>query len=191
MPKKNKLKKQFKTEEVKIFKQFKKQKIFNQISFVFGALILGFWINSFLLNWDISNNLKTNLLENNISTIEEKSDLYIQKTEWENSNLMKLISSKNIDKVKSISFSFTYNPEEVEIQDIFPNINTTRIEKEKWITTFIINYEKIKNIKKSDEIINFYISKKEWKTANLNLINANFTDSSDTKYDLTTSWIFF
>ena len=191
MPKKNKIKKQFKTEEVKIFKQFKKQKIFNQVSFVFGALVIGFWINSILLNWDISNNLKANLLENNTSTIEEKSDLYIQKTEWKNSNLMKLISSKNIDKVKSISFSFTYNPEEVEIQDIFPNINTTRIENEKWITTFIINYEKIKNIKKSDEIINFYISKKEWKTANLNLINANFTDSSDTKYDLTTSWILF
>ena len=191
MSKKNKIKKQFKTEEVKIFKQFKKQKIFNQISFVFGALLIGFWINSLLLNWDISNNLKANLLENNTSTIEEKSDLYIQKTEWENSNLMKLISSKNIDKVKSLSFSFTYNPEEVEIQDIFPNINTTRIENEKWITTFIINYEKIKNIKKSDEIINFYVSKKEWKTANLNLINANFTDSSDNKYDLTTSWILF
>jgi len=42
MSKKNKIKKQFKTEEVKIFKQFKKQQIFNQISFVFGALIIGF-----------------------------------------------------------------------------------------------------------------------------------------------------
>jgi len=191
MSKKNKIKKQFKTEEVKIFKQFKKQQIFNQISFVFGALIIGFWINSFLLNWDISNNLKASLLENNISTVEEKSDLYIQKTEWKNSNLMKLFSWENIDNIKSISFSFTYNPEEVEIQDIFPNINTTRIENEEWITTFIINYEKIKNIKKSDEIINFYVSKKEWKTANLNLINANFTDETGSKYDLTTSWIIF
>lgn len=191
MSKKNKIKKQFKTEEVKIFKQFKKQQIFKQISFVFGALIIGFWINSFLLNWDISNNLKASLLENNISTVEEKSDLYIQKTEWKNSNLMKLFSWENIDNIKSISFSFTYNPEEVEIQDIFPNINTTRIENEEWITTFIINYEKIKNIKKSDEIINFYVSKKEWKTANLNLINANFTDETGSKYDLTTSWIIF
>jgi hypothetical protein len=50
MPKKNKIKKQFKTEEVKIFKQFKKQQIFNQVSFVFAALVVGFGINSFILN---------------------------------------------------------------------------------------------------------------------------------------------
>jgi hypothetical protein len=104
---------------------------------------------------------------------------------------MKLMSWENIDKVKSLSFSFTYNPEEVEIQDIFPNIDTTRIENEKGITTFIINYKEIKKIKKWEELINFYISKKVWKTANLNLINANFTDSTDIKYDLTTSWIIF
>jgi len=41
---------------------------------------------------------------------------------------MNLKTSKNIDKVKSISFSFTYNPEDVQIQDIFPNIDTNRIE---------------------------------------------------------------
>jgi len=192
MPKKDKIKKQFKTEEVKVFKQFKKQKIFNQISFVFAAMVIGFGINSFVLNWDFWNSLKANILETSINKEnEKKADIYIEKTQWKNSNLMKLISSENIDKVKSLSFSFTYNPEEVEIQDIFPNIDTTRIENEEWITTFIINNEKVKNIKSGEEIINFYISKKISKTVNLNLINANFTDSTDTKYDLTTSWIIF
>jgi hypothetical protein len=46
MPLKNrknsKIKKQFKTEEVKVFKQFRKQKIFNQITFVFAAFIMAF-----------------------------------------------------------------------------------------------------------------------------------------------------
>ena len=190
MSKKNKIKKQVKTEEIKVFKQFKKQKIFKQVSFVFAAMVIGFWINSFILNWDFGNNLKTNLLENK-KNIEKKSDLYIAKTSWKNSNLMKLISNKNINKVKNISFSFTYNPEKVEIQDVFPNINTTRIENEKWITTFIITYKNPTEIKSWEEIINFYVSKKEWKTQNLNLINANFTDSTDTKYDLTTSWVIF
>ena len=192
MSKKDKIKKNKKVEEVKVFQQFKKQQIFNQISFVFLAFVIGFWINSFVLDWDFWNNLKTNILESKQNkTVEKKSDIYIQKTSWKDSNLMKLISWQNIDKVKSISFSFTYNPEDVKIQDIFPNIDTIRIDNEPWITTFIINHKEAKQIKKYEEIINFYVSKEETKTANLNLINANFTDETWEKYDLTTSWIIF
>jgi hypothetical protein len=40
MPKKNK--KQFKTEKVRVFKQFRKQQIFKQISFVMAAFIMAF-----------------------------------------------------------------------------------------------------------------------------------------------------
>lgn len=178
------------TTEVKVFKQFKKQQLFKQMTFVFAAMFLGLWINAFVLNWDLWNNLKANILESN-NKIEKKADIYIEQTDWKDSNLMNLKTSKNIDKVKSISFSFTYNPEDVQIQDIFPNIDTNRIENWDWISTFIINFNKPKDIKKSEEIINFYISKKEWTSQNLNLINANFTDSSDVKYDLTTSWIIF
>lgn len=176
--------------EVKVFKQFKKQQIFKQITFVFAALFLGFWINAFVLNWKLWNNLKTNILESK-SKIEKKADIFIQKTDWKNSNLMNLKSSKNIDKVKTISFSFVYNPEKVKLLDVFPNINTSRIENWDWITTFIINFDKPKNFKKSEEIISFYTSKKDWTTQNINLINANFTDSNNIKYDLTTSWIIF
>jgi len=192
MPKKNKAKKQFKTEDVQVFKQFKKQQLFKQITFVFAAMVIGFGINSFVLDWDFWNNLKANLLETKQNqSIEKKADLYIEKTDLKDSNLMKLIAWENIDNVKTLSFSFTYNPEDVEIQDIFPNIDTSRLENEKGITTFIINFENSKKIKAWEEIINFYVSKKLNTNQNLNLINANFTDSNNSKYDLTTSWIIF
>jgi len=187
MSKKNKIKK----EEIKIFKQFKKQKIFNQVSFVFAALIVGIGINTFVFNSEFWNNLKTNLLENHNMNIEKKADLYIEKINWETTNLMKLVTWEEINNIKNISFSFTYNPEKVEVQDIFPNTNVTRLENEKWISTFIVNFEKAKTVKVWEDIINFYISKKWNESQNLNLINANFTDSSNTKYDLTTSWIIF
>ncbi|MDQ7008963.1 MAG: hypothetical protein Q9M94_01580 [Candidatus Gracilibacteria bacterium] len=190
MPKKNKINNKVKVEEVKVFQQFKKQQLFQQITFVFAAMVIGFGINSFVLNGDLSNNLKANILETN-KKVEKQSDLYIQKTIGKDSNLMILKTSKNIDKVKSISFSLTYNPEDVEIQDIFPNINTSRLENEKGITTFIINFNEVKNIKSGEEIINFYTSKKEGTSQNINLINANFTDSTNTRYDLTTSGIIF
>ncbi len=192
MSKKIKKSKQFKAEEVKVFKQFKKEQLFKQVSFVFVAMVVGFGINTLVLDWDFWNNLKANLLETSQKqNIEKQSDIYIKKTDWEDSNLMKIKTNKNIDKVKSLSFSFIYNPKKVEIQDIFPNIDTTRIQNEEWITTFIINFEKAKNFKKLDEILNFYISKKTWDSQNLNLINANFTDDTWIKYDLTTSWIIF
>jgi len=187
MSKKNKLKKQSKIEDIKVFKQFKKQQIFKQITFVFAALVIGFWINTFILDWKISNNLKANILEKTNKKIEKQADIFIKK----NNDLMKLKTWKQIDKVKNISFSFTYNPEKVKILDIFPNINTTRIENQKWITTFIINFEKAKTFKKWEDIINFYTSKSSKNSENINLINANFTDNKWTKFDLTTSWIIF
>jgi hypothetical protein len=52
MSKKNKVKEKIKTDEVKVFKQFKKQKLFNQLSFVFAAMIVGVGINSFVLGGD-------------------------------------------------------------------------------------------------------------------------------------------
>jgi hypothetical protein len=56
-----------------------------------------------------------------------------------------------MNNVSSISFGFVYNPEEVEIQDIFSNINSlkpTRLENEKGITTLILNFKNPQTIKK-------------------------------------------
>jgi len=40
--KKDKITKKLNTEEIKIFKQFKKQKLFARFMFVFAALVVGF-----------------------------------------------------------------------------------------------------------------------------------------------------
>ena len=188
MPKKNKIKKQFKNEEVKVFKQFKKQKILNQISFVLAALIVAVGINSFVLNWEYGDKLKTNLLEANKIT---KANIYVEK----NNSTIKVKIWKNIDQVKNISFSLIYNPEEIKLKDIVSKIKwstLTKLQNEKWIVTLIINFDKITHIKKWENIIDLYIDKKTANTTqNLNIINSNFTDITNTKYDLTTSWITF
>ena len=98
-----KIKKQFKTQNVRVFKQFQKQKIFKQITFVIAAFVMAFWINTFVLNWEYGNNLKTNLLENN-KNISVKSDIYIEKE----NNIAKIKVWKKMDNVKSISFIFLF-----------------------------------------------------------------------------------
>ena len=189
--------KKFETEEVKVFKQFKKQQIFKQVSFVFAALVVAFWVNAFVLDGEFGANLKTNVLEawkqvswNN----EQKADLYLEKTSWTENNVMKLKSWKQMDKVKTLSLWIIYNPDIVELQDIFSNITwleLSRIENEKWIATLILTFSEATNIVSWKDIINFYVSKSEQTTQHINIINSNFIDSTDTNYQLSTSWIAF
>ena len=190
MSKKNKLKKQFKTTDVRVFKQFRKQKIFKQVSFVMAALVMAFWINSFVLNWEYWNNLKTNLLENK-KTLSIKSDIYIEKKD----NIAKIKVWKKMDNVTSLSFGLVYNPEAITIQDIVSNIKETKLlklENEEGTTTLIINFDKPQTINAWTNILDLYISKKISKTTqNINIINSNFTDSINNTYELTTSWIIF
>jgi len=197
MSKKEKKSKQFKSEEVKVFKQFKRQRIFQQVSFVFGALIVAFWINSFVLGWDMWNSLKTNLLEAGQTVTwdtEQKANLYLEKNEGTENRVIKLRAGKQMDNVWTLSLSIIYNPEVVELQDIFSNINgleLARIENEKGIATIILTFTKSSSIAKWKDIINFYVAKNQKITQHINILNANFTDSTETNYELSTSWIAF
>jgi hypothetical protein len=190
----NKLNKNSKIEEIKVFKQFKKQKLFSQVAFVFFALVVGFWINSFVLNWQYWNQLKTSILELN-KKIENKADIYFKKIDKDFKSILKINVWKEISQVKDLSLSLIYNPEELDIQDIFSKIKwakLSRIENEKWVITLIINFEEIQNIKVWTNLIELYVSKtKEKTTQNINIINSNFTDWTWINYELTTSWIIF
>lgn len=197
MSKKENKNTQFKNEEVKVFKQFKKQKFFQQVSFVFAALVVGFWVNSFVLGWDIWNSLKTNVLEawrQATWSIEEKANLYLEKVEWLDNNTMQLKAWQQMDNIDTLSFSIIYNPEVVQLLDIFSNINwmeLSRIENEQGIATILLTFSEAATIQKWKDVINFYLSKNEEITQHINIINSNFTDSTDTNYELTTSWLAF
>lgn len=197
MSKKENKNTQFKNEEVKVFKQFKKQKFFQQVSFVFAALVVGFWVNSFVLGWDIWNSLKTNVLEawrQATWSVEEKANLYLEKVEWLDNNTMQLKAWQQMDNIDTLSFSIIYNPEVVQLLDIFSNINwmeLSRIENEQGIATILLTFSEAATIQKWKDIINFYLSKNEEITQHINIINSNFTDSTDTNYELTTSWLAF
>jgi len=187
MSKENNINKKENTQKIRVFKQFKKQKIFKQVFFVFWAFVLALWINSFVLNWNLSTNLKTSLLE---SGREKKSDIYIEKDK----DFLNLKNFKQINDLKTLSFGLIYNPENIKIENILSNIANSKVIKmdnNEWITTVIINFSKPQTIKAKNNILKIFVSKKENTPENLNLINANFIDKSWNKYDLTTSSINF
>ena len=180
-------------EEVKVFKQFEKHKLIHRIGFVAAALIVAVWVNTIVLNGDFWNQLKTNVLESS-APVEEKADVYLESVEWADSSVMSIRAGKKMDAVETLSLWITYNPEQVELLDVFSNIvwlDLARIENTPWSATLIMTFSEVQDIQKWKDIVNFYLSKKENHTQHINIANANFTDETSTNYQLTTSWMTF
>jgi hypothetical protein len=97
-----------------------------------------------------------------------------------------------MNNVKNIAVSMTYNPNNVWIllqED--NNWEILRLSDEKWIQSILINYTQEKNILSWDAIFSVETSKLNEKSEQLNLFNANFTDTSGQNYLLSTSGITF
>jgi len=167
--------------------KYHNKKTISNIGIILTSLVLAFWINFLLIDWtEIWNNLKTSVLD--IENIDVKSDLYIENSSW--SIFVK--NSKNMDLVKNISIWITYNPNETEIINIKSDLweIISLWEKNTWFDTIIVNLEG-KNIEKQNTLFEIETKKLIEKSSQINMINANFTDSSDEKYNLSTSWITF
>lgn len=169
-------------------KKYQKNKLFSNVNIVLASLVLAFWINVFVINWtDIGSKLKTSVL-NSTETKEIKSNIYIQKIE----NEYFVISDKSINDARSLSLSFTYNPENVEISSFDSSYwDVTNLSSTPWISSLIITWENNISLWKWDKLLKIDIIKKEDKSENLNILNANFIDTSNDHYELSTSWITF
>lgn len=167
--------------------KYHNKKTISNIGIVLTSLVLAFWINFLLIDWtEIWNNLKTSVLD--IETIETKSDLYIEN--WVNTLIIK--NSKDMQQLKNISLWLTYNPSEVEIISIKSKLweVISLWEKNTWFDTVLVKIEP-KNIIKTDDLFEIETKKLVEKSTQINMINANFKDSSESKYNLSTSWITF
>ncbi len=176
-----------------VIKRYKKDKMMKNIFIICISLLLGFSINSFVLTSNYWQSLKTNLLETTWQ-VEQKADFFLENIKDSANPMVKLRAWKNLDLVNSASFWIVFNPENVEIKDVFSKIywvNIKKLENEKGIATIILTFVPWTNISLWEDILTFYIVKKEQKTENINILNANFKDSLGKIYELTTSWVAF
>lgn len=168
-------------------KKYHNKKTISNIGVILASLVLAFWINFLLIDWtEVWNNLKTSVLD--IDTLETKSDLYIENLV----NTLIIKNSKDMQQLKNISLWLTYNPSEVEIISIKSKLweVISLWEKNTWFDTILLNIEP-KNIIKTDDLFEIQTKKLVEKSTQLNMINANFKDSNEEKYNLSTSWITF
>ena len=167
---------------------YKKQKKISNISIITISLILAITINFFIINnSNISNNLKTNLLESERK--QNIGDLYLE-ADWNN---ILLKTKNNLNNISNITLSIAYNSENIKINNIIPKLNweVSNISNTPGLTTIILEYSEINNIDPNDKILTINTQKKKEKTENINIVSANFTDKSGKSFELSNSWIIY
>jgi len=160
----------------------------SNIWIVAASLVIALSINFFMLDGWVGNYVKTSVLEAGESI--NTSNVYLKNSEGS----IKVVSNKNMKSVEELSLSLVYNPENTTIGEIFSTTlpsQITNISNEDGLNTLLIKLDTTSDIKAGQEILILEVNKAEIRTENLNVINANFTDSSGEKYILSTSWIIF
>lgn len=168
-------------------KKYQNHKIFTNLNIIVISLILALWINFFLIDGtDIGKNLKASVL--NTKTTENKSDLYIEKTDSD----FFIVSNKNINQVANLSLSLAYNPDNISISNMNSSIwDITNLSNTPWMSLLLLTNENLIDIKKWDKLIKLNIEKKNVSAENINILNANFKDWTEQQFLLSTSWITF
>ena len=169
-----------------IINNYKKHKKLSNLTIVIISLIVAISINFMLINnTEISKNLKTSVIESKVQN--DLWDIYLENI-WNN---ILLKTNKSINNVSNLTLSISYNPENVKINDIIPKYNAeiSNISNTEGLNTIIILFAENNSLEKSEKILTIKTEKSENKTENINIVNANFTDSENNIYELTTSWI--
>lgn len=170
-----------------IISKYKKHNIIKNTWLVTMSLILALGINFVVQDTSMWQKLQISVLN---STENSKVwDIFLKKSE----DGINIIAWKDMNQVKSLSLSVSFNPTNVKINSIISSIwgNILTQANEEWLNTLIINFSLPVDIKSWSELISINANKIEEKLENLNIINANFTDSSNQVFLLSSSGVEF
>lgn len=168
-------------------KKYQNHKLLTNLNIILASLVLAVWINFFLVDGtNIGQSLKASVLNSQIWT--ETADVYLKKID----NDIYLVTNKNIVDLNNFSISFSYNPEYVEIFDISSQLwQVANLWENQGINSIILNIQSPVNLNRWDNILKVWVNKKIETTENLNILNANFSDSENNQFLLSTSGITF
>lgn len=149
------------------------------------SLVLAIGINIVINDTSIGQQLQVSVI--NSWENSKVWDIYLKL----NNEYIEIISSKNLQNIKSFSATISYNPTNINIKNI-NSLNWWNVinqANEEWLNTIIINFPNTINLKNWDKIWNIVSEKMQQWVGTINIINANFTDSNNQVYMLSSSWI--
>lgn len=169
----------------------KHQKRIENIIVIVSSLALAFVINIFTGTGALNATLKASLMDTTQNEV-NVSDIYLDR-DSNTSDVVKLKTGTKMANVAGLSFSLVYNPEDIEIKDIYSPEKKVEIKKadaQKGIVTVYLTLTEGRTIAQYEDIIWIVTEKKTDKETSISLLNANFQDRKDNKlYELTTKWI--
>lgn len=178
-----------KTQEIA---QKKKQKLLHHGWIILAGLIIALWVHFYVIDDGDINSLKTSVRDiSNTASQQEVSDLYFEQI---NDNYIALKTSQAINNITQLSFSITYNPEDLDIVNTSPVNSKTKIlniSNIAWIQTTLLEWWKSENISAGNTLVEIQFEKLSSNTTPLNIIvdTVSFSDTNLDSYSPTTSWI--
>lgn len=169
-----------------IIQKYQKKKKKNTIAIIFTSLALAIGLNFYVNSTDIGKSIKSSVLDSEVSA-KNSADLSMTSE----NNLISIKSSKEMKSVKSLSFSLVYNEDNIDIKNKilwFDNAEIVDLSNNSGYSTILINFSHPYTIQAGDDILKFAVEKKDSLIQeSLNLSQANFVDSEDNLYALTTA----
>jgi hypothetical protein len=177
-----------KKEKKDFIKEYKQRKLIWNLWILALSLVLALWINFYLLDsTETWRNLKASILD--INPAEDRADLYLENT-W---NQLVMKTPNIFQNPTSLSISLIYNPLVLEIQSITSSFWEVAIlwEQNVWSDTILLTMNWTRDIYAWDVIFEVNYNKKEQSSTQLNIVNANFEDIGNDRYELSTEGITF
>ncbi|QFR39325.1 hypothetical protein A9Q91_03755 [Candidatus Gracilibacteria bacterium 28_42_T64] len=170
-----------------ILKKYKQNRLISNAGVIAASLVIALGINFIVIDGtNIGQSLKTSVL--NSQGVKIDSDIFLEK----NDDGFQVVTSKNIGNIQTLTLSFAYNSENISIDNFkTENAEIVNLDNTPGINSIIINFKEATNIDVKGNILQFDFHRKNNKSENINIMNANFTDNTGETYLLSTSGLTF
>lgn len=171
--------------------KYKKRNLSMHLSLISLSFILALSIHLFIKDSGFTQNLKWNVLEQ--TTFSENTwDIALKNVSNE---IQSVMINKNVENVVSMSFSLTYNPDNLDILSVIPAWNITSnveiISNTAGFVTVLATFPTPISIEKETELFNVRVNKKDTNISFINLVQANITNTTNEISNLSSSGIDF
>ena len=167
-----------------IFKKYKKHKKFQNLAIITTSFFLALWVNTWLVDSNMSQYLKSNILESQIEI--PRSDIYIQAI-WD---YYEVKTASEIHNLEKVHFSLLYNNKNLKANIIENNIDKYIINNnylDSWVLSIQLEANSNTSIEAWETLLKLKLTKNTENIEHINILNANFSDTNWTSYLLTSS----
>ncbi|HBB27273.1 TPA: hypothetical protein DCZ36_02125 [Candidatus Gracilibacteria bacterium] len=175
-----------------LFQDYKKQNSKKNTVIIVASLAFAFSINTFLFGTDIGTRLQTSVINSTDKTTAVSADISVINA-GTGTDMLKIQTNSRLENVSKIYLSLAFDPEGLNINDIFSEDKEVEVIKNSNIpgnSTITLLFKKPRNIAEKTPLVTLVYKKTASKTV-LNLGETQFKSMDGTLYGLTNTSLEF